>query len=118
LVVNGGAPDTLHAQGGAQGSELRGLVDALVLRAGGEQRQPHQGARHGMGRFAAHLPEPGVVTLGPGVVTLAADAVTLAADAVTLAAGAVTLAAGAAPGARSEEHTSELQSRENLVCRL
>src|SRR5207302_8135272 len=23
-----------------------------------------------------------------------------------------------APGARSEEHTSELQSRENLVCRL
>src|SRR5690606_41918592 len=24
----------------------------------------------------------------------------------------------AAPGARSEEHTSELQSRENLVCRL
>src|SRR5690606_39884004 len=29
---------------------------------------------------------------------------------------AVTLAAGTAP--RSEEHTSELQSRENLVCRL
>src|SRR5690606_41903681 len=27
-------------------------------------------------------------------------------------------APGPAPGARSEEHTSELQSRENLVCRL
>src|SRR5207302_9773668 len=27
-------------------------------------------------------------------------------------------AAGAGQGARSEEHTSELQSRENLVCRL
>src|SRR3712207_8522613 len=26
--------------------------------------------------------------------------------------------AGAAPGARSEEHTSELQSRQYLVCRL
>src|SRR5207302_9338856 len=26
--------------------------------------------------------------------------------------------AGHRPGARSEEHTSELQSRENLVCRL
>src|SRR5690606_41455319 len=26
--------------------------------------------------------------------------------------------AGRAPGSRSEEHTSELQSRENLVCRL
>src|SRR5690606_21076670 len=25
---------------------------------------------------------------------------------------------GASPSARSEEHTSELQSRENLVCRL
>src|SRR5690606_41713303 len=25
---------------------------------------------------------------------------------------------GGTPGARSEEHTSELQSRENLVCRL
>src|SRR5207302_11510911 len=28
------------------------------------------------------------------------------------------LEARSAPGARSEEHTSELQSRENLVCRL
>src|SRR5690606_39700559 len=28
------------------------------------------------------------------------------------------LAAGPVSGARSEEHTSELQSRENLVCRL
>src|SRR5436309_6509642 len=27
-------------------------------------------------------------------------------------------APGRTPGARSEEHTSELQSRENLVCRL
>src|SRR5690606_41900969 len=26
--------------------------------------------------------------------------------------------AGGTPGTRSEEHTSELQSRENLVCRL
>src|SRR5690606_39491089 len=29
-----------------------------------------------------------------------------------------TAAAVARPGRRSEEHTSELQSRENLVCRL
>src|SRR5690606_40071013 len=35
-----------------------------------------------------------------------------------LAAGPVACRHGAAPGPRSEEHTSELQSRENLVCRL
>src|SRR5690606_40837534 len=42
---------------------------------------------------------------------------------VALAAGAARIARGAdraspAGGGRSEEHTSELQSRENLVCRL
>src|SRR5690606_42040532 len=31
---------------------------------------------------------------------------------------ALTSCAGARPAPRSEEHTSELQSRENLVCRL
>src|SRR5256886_1240965 len=101
LVVNGGAPDTLHAQGGAQGSELRGLLDALVLRAGGEQRQPHQGARHDQGRFAAHLP-----ALGP--------------VAETLAAGAVTLAAGAAPGASAARSAILRVRSESLaaVCAL
>src|SRR5690606_42065993 len=33
-------------------------------------------------------------------------------------AGEATLATGLGSAARSEEHTSELQSRENLVCRL
>src|SRR5690606_40926835 len=37
---------------------------------------------------------------------------------LTAAAGALHSAGRSAGGRRSEEHTSELQSRENLVCRL
>src|SRR5690606_40996620 len=56
----------------------------------------------------------------------AAAAVWAAASSVTPAAGRPSAASPSAPGCwtrtsrlnRSEEHTSELQSRENLVCRL
>src|SRR5690606_39807314 len=50
---------------------------------------------------------------------LAAGAIGTTAVVTTAAiAGVATLAVVAASDSRSEEHTSELQSRENLVCRL
>src|SRR5690606_42053747 len=39
-------------------------------------------------------------------------------DSKTLSSGATSSGASSCMSARSEEHTSELQSRENLVCRL
>src|SRR5690606_39408740 len=51
--------------------------------------------------------------------TVAANTLSTAAEvSERIAAGVATGGAERAPGLRSEEHTSELQSRENLVCRL
>src|SRR5690606_41276253 len=82
------------------------LHDALPIfgAVGGQHRQPvgvveraHQVVRGGLGRRIRRV---GRVGRGLGEVA-------------GLAEGAVDLVGG-----RSEEHTSELQSRENLVCRL
>src|SRR5690606_40452401 len=68
-------------------------------------------ARNGQGR------------LGPGAVVVDRDHPALAADLVDVAVAQNHEQPGSQvgpglPGVRSEEHTSELQSRENLVCRL
>src|SRR5690606_41790386 len=60
----------------------------------------------------------GVAPLEAGAQDLAAGAEQLKTGSATLQAGIVRLAPGIQQYVRSEEHTSELQSRENLVCRL
>src|SRR5690606_39301640 len=68
---------------------------------------------------AAKLP-PAVTARGPAAVRSPARAISSAASSVTPAPLTAPVAAMAPPvlRKRSEEHTSELQSRENLVCRL
>src|SRR5690606_41898435 len=51
---------------------------------------------------------PGQMTIGAALLSLA----------TTVAPAGITAPVVAAPATRSEEHTSELQSRENFVCRL
>src|SRR5690606_40761482 len=60
------------------------------------------------------IPEVGFITPGPEEVVLVQDA---ALD-VRVGLASLGIDAAARCAARSEEHTSELQSRENLVCRL
>src|SRR5690625_3948187 len=60
----------------------------------------------------------GSVAAKAGCLIAAAVASAAVAAAVATAAGAATAVATAAGAARSEEHTSELQSRGHLVCRL
>src|SRR4051794_41236259 len=61
----------------------------------------------------AAAPPPVVVTAAPAVAT-AAPAAAIAVPVVAIVASAAAIAAAA----RSEEHTSELQSPVHLVCRL
>src|SRR5690606_40943781 len=83
------------------------LHDALPISAVGDQALLRAGAGAQRGRPRQHplletvllLVEQGLEDAGPG-------------------AEAAEDGALAQPGARSEEHTSELQSREKLVCRL
>src|SRR5690606_4672757 len=92
-----------------------------------------QGAASGAGAAAAHRaespgeasPEPRApeapAASGPAAEGKASDATAAASPAEPPATGPAAAQAdvlGAAATARSEEHTSELQSRENLVCRL
>src|SRR5207253_4196514 len=61
----------------------------------------------------------GVTTFTMGNLSMGSgSALTIAADAGSLANTAYNLTLGATTLARSEEHTSELQSRGHLVCRL
>src|SRR5690606_41747856 len=88
----------------------------------GEIVSQYRGARrwaaeHGMG------PITNVVFMGMGEPLMnrraVMSALTLLNAAYGLGARRITISTvGVVPGIRSEEHTSELQSRENLVCRL
>src|SRR5690349_23934208 len=75
------------------------LHDALPISADSQQHGEHRADLRGHGLLAAPGPSPGLRHQREGVP----------------AGGAGLLAA---PGGRSEEHTSELQSRRDLVCRL
>src|SRR5690606_41430260 len=90
------------------------LHDALPI--SGETLGPYLHPR-GRRTLRRHLAAAGVrVVEGPGatVISVAPDAVALA-DRRRLTSAVTVWTAGFG---RSEEHTSELQSRENLVCRL
>src|SRR5690606_41648121 len=94
------------ARRAAEGPPHR-AVRRLARRAAGGDRDRLRGPRAEVDPAAGAVPEP-------------AAAVRLRArDAAALRPGARRAREGPRPPAlRSEEHTSELQSRENLVCRL
>src|SRR5690606_28579615 len=88
----------------------------------GEPPRPrHRGDRGGS---ATRAPAPDGTTMKPAARLLLLLAALCAAFLLAVRLGAVTLEPGeiaralTGRGDRSEEHTSELQSRENLVCRL
>src|SRR5690606_41492781 len=74
----------------------------LGLPAAGQQLQDADRPVHRLHRALCAVPDPAVLLAGLHGATIAA----------------VTTPAAAPVTDRSEEHTSELQSRENLVCRL
>src|SRR5690606_41063544 len=59
-----------------------------------------------------------MLAMGVGILFMEPRSVTAATGASSTTSTVVTSTAHAATPIRSEEHTSELQSRENLVCRL
>src|SRR5690606_42019946 len=89
------------------------LHDALPISQRGQHRlaaEVHVGGR---------LQQPGLVAGDPHARGLAEElAVDPEALAFAIRQGIDKTEPGVVPGPRSEEHTSELQSREKLVCRL
>src|SRR5690606_40400455 len=91
------------------------LHDALPISR--KRSTPSPPAKRGAARSSSRRPPLPASPAGGSFGSLAASR-PYPRSAATTASRPASTAGGRSPDGRSEEHTSELQSRENLVCRL